>query len=221
MAYPRYGLQAIPPLCILIAIGSVDLWDRARRRVALPWVALVAALASVPMLLLDGQVLASPTTAPYAGLDRDQYVKLIEQGNRSARRPKIILKRAPKHLTSSAPVAQRSVADLNGYSFTVLLVLNGTHYTTTSPWIYMDATSDRKLVNKARFVIVEGAAPDWLRVGGAQLVKRWSRAGAGRPSSCTIVTRDTSHTLAPRLSRRPLRLVWDRFPARVVRHPSR
>ena len=25
-AYPRYGLQAIPPLWILIAIGFVDLW---------------------------------------------------------------------------------------------------------------------------------------------------------------------------------------------------
>ena len=66
------------------------------------------------MLLLDGQVLASPTTAPYAGLDRDQYVELISNREPVREAADRTLKRAPKHLTTSAPVAQRSVADLNG-----------------------------------------------------------------------------------------------------------
>jgi hypothetical protein len=180
-AYPRYGLQAVPPLCILIAVGALDLWGRARRRVAWPWVALVAFLLSIPALVLDGQVLLTPKTAPYAGLDHDQYVKLVSNREPVREAGEIILRRAPKTFTASTPPAQRTLAEMGGWGFSVLLVLNGTHYTTTPRFLFLDQSSDRKQVNQARFVIVDGDAPPWLKLHGATLVKRWSRGGGGPP----------------------------------------
>jgi 4-amino-4-deoxy-L-arabinose transferase-like glycosyltransferase len=181
MAYPRYGLQAIPPLCLLIAIAALDLWTRARQHFAWMWVALGATALAIPMLLLDGQVLVTPQTAPYAGLDRAQYVTLVSNRQPVREASQIILERAPATFARSTPVAAKSVADLGGWGWAALLVLNGTHYTATPRFVYMDQTSDRSLVNHARFVIVEGDAPPWLSVRRATLVRRWSRAGGGPP----------------------------------------
>jgi hypothetical protein len=178
-AYPRYGLQAVPPLCILIAAGALDLWNRARARVDQRIVAVVAALLAIPLLLLDGQVLATPQTAPYPGLDRDQYVTLVSNRMPVREASQLILQRAPKAFGPSTPIAKRAVADLGGWGWAALLALNGRTYSAKPRFVYMDQTSDQSLVNRARFVIIEGDAPAWLKVSGATLVKRWSRAGGG------------------------------------------
>jgi 4-amino-4-deoxy-L-arabinose transferase-like glycosyltransferase len=176
-AYPRYGLQAVPPLCILIAIGAFDLWARARTRLSSHWLVLLALVASIPMLLLDGRVLITPQTAPYPGLDRSQYVTAISNREPVREAAEVILRRAPKAFTKATPQAQRSVAEMGGWGWAAVLVLNGTHYTTTPRFIYMDQTSNQALVNHARFVIVEADAPPWLKLRGATMLKRWSRAG--------------------------------------------
>jgi 4-amino-4-deoxy-L-arabinose transferase-like glycosyltransferase len=180
-AYPRYGLQAVPPLCILIAIGGADLWTRVTARLDWRLVAVAAAVACVPMLLLDGQVLVTPQTAPYPGLDRLQYVTAESNREPVREAAELILKRAPKAFTATTPPEQRSVAEMGGWGWAAVLVLNGTHWTTTPRFIYMDQTSDQTQVNHARFVIVEGDPPTWLNVRDATLVKRWSRAGNGPP----------------------------------------
>jgi hypothetical protein len=177
-AYPRYGLQAVPPICILIVMGGDDLWTRATARVSWRWLALAAVLLAIPALLLDGRVLATPKTAPYPGLDRDQYVTLVSNREPVHEAADLIVKRAPV-FTASTPESQRTVVDLNGSPWSALLALNGKRYTATPRFVYMDHTSDHAKVNAARWLIVEGDPPDWLKLSGAHRLKRWERPGGG------------------------------------------
>ena len=178
-AYPRYGLQAVPPLCILIVIGVADLVDRALQRVRWRLIAAVAALAAVPMLLLDARVILSPQDAPYPGLDRGQYVTFVSNRQPVRDAAEEILRRVPKAFQASTPVAQRTVAGLGGWPWATTLTLNGTHFTTAPRFTYVDDTSPHNLVNTARFVIVEGTPPGWFRLKGAKLLGEWTRAGGG------------------------------------------
>jgi hypothetical protein len=191
-AYPRYGLQAVPPLCILIVIGGEDVWRRARRRVHWRWLAPAAVLAAVPMLLLDAKVLLTPEDAHYPGLDRLQYVTYVSNRQPARNAAQEILRIAP-NFTAATPAPQRTVAELGGWPWATTLTLNGTHFTPAPRFTYIDDTNDHRLVNTARFVIVEGPPPPWLTLTGAKLVKQWSRAGNGPP----VVLYDRH----PRLSR--------------------
>jgi hypothetical protein len=189
-AYPRYGLQAVPPLCILIVIGGEDIWGRVQQRFGWRWIAPVAVLATVPMFLLDARVLFSPQDAPYPGLDRVQYVTYVSNREPVREAAQTILRLAPKEFTASTPAAQRTVAGLGGWPWATTLALNGTHYSTTPRFIYVDDSSDHHLVNTARYTIVEGPPPPWLTLKGAHAVRSWSRAGGG--PSVTLYDRGTS-----------------------------
>jgi hypothetical protein len=178
-AYPRYGLQAVPPLCILIVIGIADIVGRALPRVGRRWIALVAVLAALPMLVLDVRVIFSPGDAPYPGLDRAQYVTLVSNRQPVRDAAREILRRAPKAFPASTPASQRTVAGLGGWPWATTLTLDGTYFTTTPRFTYVDDSSPHELVNAARFVIVKGAPPTWLRLGTARLVGTWTRAGHG------------------------------------------
>lgn len=74
--FPRLILESVPPIVIFAAVGLVAAfvwaWGRLQhpRRWAVP---VCVVLALVPALVLDGSVLASPSTAKYPGLDDFQY----------------------------------------------------------------------------------------------------------------------------------------------------
>jgi hypothetical protein len=182
-AYPRYGLQAVPPLCILIAIGAEDLWVRAWCWAGRWPVVFVAGVATVPMLLLDARVLLSPNDAPYPGLDRAQYVTLVSNREPVHEAVQVILRRVPKAFPPETPPAQRTVAGLGGWPWAATLALNGTYWDLTPRFMYVDDWSDPTHIkaNEARFVIIEGAPPTWVQLGGAELVQSWSRPGGGLP----------------------------------------
>jgi hypothetical protein len=189
-AYPRYGLQAVAPLCVLIVVGAADLVGRVEARVGRGgsggrrWAAaagLVAAIALAPMLVLDLRVLLSPGTAPYPGLDRAQYVTLVSNRGPVHDAALEVLRRAPSTFPANTAPGRRTVAGLGGWPWATQLTLNGTHYTTKPRFLYVDDTSDHGQVNAARFVIVEGPAPPWVELGDARLLRRWSRPGGGPP----------------------------------------
>jgi hypothetical protein len=136
---------------------------------------------AIPAALLDGRVLLNPRTAPYPGLDYDQYVKLISNREPAHEAAEIIVARAGRTFPASTPPVDRWVADVGGFSWAVPLVLNGTHLPRTPRFSYMDQTSVPRQVNAARFLIVEGDAPPWLKIGNARVIRRWSRGGGGPP----------------------------------------
>jgi hypothetical protein len=202
-AYPRYGLQAVAPLCVLMVIGGEHLWNWALGLMRWWWVAAVAVLATVPMLLLDARVLIAPDSAPYPGLDYDQYAKLVSNRQPVHEAATLIVRLAdPASFTRATPVANRTVAGLGGWPWATTLVLGGARgrrvvaavrgeflgavaaltpapYTTAPPFIYVDDTSDHARVNSSRFTIVEGSPPAWLTLAGAHVVKTWRRPGGG------------------------------------------
>jgi hypothetical protein len=188
-AYPRYGLQAVGPLCVLAVLGGADLW----RRVWIParaggpharwWTAgavVLAVLALAPALILDARVLARPGDAPYPGLDRAQYNVLVSNRGPVQKAVKEILRRSSPAFTAATPPAQRTVAGIGGWAWAAQLALNGTHYAATPRFTYVDVLSDHKVVNAARFVIIDAyTPPDWFRLGNAKVAGRWSRPGGG------------------------------------------
>jgi 4-amino-4-deoxy-L-arabinose transferase-like glycosyltransferase len=129
--FPRYGLQAVAPICVLVAIAGEDLWSRARRRFARPWVAVIAALVAAPFVLLDVRVLVSPGDAPYPGLDRSQYV--TGAANRAPIRSAAlaVLRQVPDTAPAQPSDPGRTVAELDVWPWATQLTLNGTHLTKT------------------------------------------------------------------------------------------
>jgi 4-amino-4-deoxy-L-arabinose transferase-like glycosyltransferase len=174
-AFPRYGLQAVAPLSLLIVIGGDDLWRRARARFGLRRVAAVAAFLALPLVVLDAWVLVSPKDAPYPGVDREQYVS--GQANRGPARAAAlaIQDRVPDGFEPGTPDAQRTVAQIGGWVWATALTLNGTHLTKKPPFLVVESNADPAVINGARFVILDGKAPPGLSVGEEDLVRTWTR----------------------------------------------
>jgi hypothetical protein len=194
-AFPRYGLQAVAPLCILAVVGAADLVRRIAPRVrgnsshTRAWrigAALLVLAAVGPGLVLDLRVLANPGNAPYPGLDRSQYNVLISNTGPDENAANEILRLSPPSVTDTSPAAERTVAESGGWgSWTAHLVLNGRTYTPHPRFNFIDlygGSPDQNLANAARFVIVDGAAPPgWFKLGRARLVEQWTRPGGGVP----------------------------------------
>lgn len=168
--YPRYGLGAVPPLCLLAAVGAVDLLRRARddRLRYSAWAVLV-----LPGIFLNAYVVVAPDHAPYPGLDREQFVS-----GRTNREPvraaaEAILGEAQGIPGQGIPIAY--IGD--EWPWAMLLTLNGERYTTAPRFQYVSGEAERQLANTAPFVIVTGDLPPWLDVAAARTVGSWQRDG--------------------------------------------
>jgi 4-amino-4-deoxy-L-arabinose transferase-like glycosyltransferase len=78
LPYPRHVMYLLPPAIAFMAYALVEGGRWAQRTMPRPAAAVACAVVGLvvllPALRLDARVLAHPVTAPYPGLDTDQYV---------------------------------------------------------------------------------------------------------------------------------------------------
>lgn len=176
--YPRYGLQAAAPACVLILIGVGDLLERVSPRLTRRGGLALLAVLAIPAVVFDARVLAHPTTAPYPGLDREQYESGLPNREPIREAAERALAFAGGHFDPSDPP---QVAGFTIWPWAAKLVLAQAQGNRgTVPYIDGDI-GDHDLVNAARFVIFDGGTPpDWLDLHGATIVGRWDRPGGGQ-----------------------------------------
>lgn len=183
VAYPRYGLQIAAPLCALAVFGAADLWRILERRWSRRIASGVAALALVPLVVLDTRVVLTPETAPYPGLDYRQFVTLLSNRQPLREASELILERSGE-VTAATPPQDRTVAVITRWYETANLVLNGRHRSVAPRFTLVPSGQPVDVINAARFVIVETQAePEGnqpgLIVRPEQIVRSWTRPDGG------------------------------------------
>lgn len=176
-AYPRYGLQAVAPLCLLAVAGGRDVALRLRPRIGAPATAGAIAVALLPAAILNLQVVRSPTTAPYPGLDSAQYTRNDSNVEPIRRAGREILRRAPR-TTAASPRTDRLVMLRGPYPWPLKLVVGGRTWSANPRFVVVDGYAQPSLARRARFTVVEGEQ-DLREVGltRSQRVGRWERPG--------------------------------------------
>lgn len=176
-AYPRYGLQAVAPLCLLAVAGGRDLALRFSPRIGRPATAALVAAALLPAALFDLRVVREPGTAPYPGLDRTQYVQ-SDSNTEPLRQAGLAIRRRAPEISSRSPRAERIIMLRGAYPWALRLTTGGRTWSPDPPFFVVDGYAQPALARRARFTVVDG--PQDLREIGLtreQRIGRWERPG--------------------------------------------
>jgi hypothetical protein len=173
---PRYFAPAIVPLSALIALGALALVEFLRRRLgpggaARMAIAAATAIALVPSLTLDWQVLADPVHAIYPGLDQNQYVTRA-----GAFAPIAPIAREIERRGGPYPVR---IDVGHGYLWGLDLRLNGAAVGSRRRYDVYGGSADTSAA-PARYLLTDAAASDAAPRPGYRLIRRIARPDGGR-----------------------------------------
>lgn len=176
-AYPRYGLQAVAPLCLLALAGAQDLAARVRERAGQTATGALLIAALLPAAILDLRVVRDPATAPYPGLDTTQYVR-SDSNTEPLRQAGLAIRRRAPEITSQSSRAERAIMLRGPYPWALQLTTGGRTWRADPPFVVVNGSAQPTLARRARFTVVEGTQ-DLSDVGltAAQRIGRWERPG--------------------------------------------
>jgi 4-amino-4-deoxy-L-arabinose transferase-like glycosyltransferase len=162
IAYPRYVVDAAPPLVPLAAVGLLAVVERARAARRLELGLAVAALLVVPALVADARLVADPGRTAYPGLDDTQFATGWAAGNAWVALEDELARRRPAGVLVGDYGLGSPLPDLDGRGVTLA-----------------DGPSDD--ADKAPYVVDNGAAPPTPAVGELREVWRYDRPRDGTP----------------------------------------
>jgi 4-amino-4-deoxy-L-arabinose transferase-like glycosyltransferase len=162
IAYPRYVVDAAPPLLPLAAVGLLGIVERARTARRLQLGLVVAGLLVVPALVADARFVADAARTTYPGLDDTQFATGWAAGNAWVALEDELARRRPDGVLVGDYGLSSPLPDLDGRGV-----------------VLADGPSDD--ADKAPYVVDNGAAPPPPAVGELREVWRYDRPRHGTP----------------------------------------